>query len=198
MNGIFEMAGVALTALFAENFLLVSCMGVGTRLSAFRDPKDALRTGNCLTMVMVLSTLLAWCIDVGILSRFRVGYFRTFVLALLVPAVVWLLRQFLRLCVPELYRRNNLHLRSVTTNCAALGCVLLVTQRSYGLGAALLFALCGGLGTTVVLANFAHLLGEADLEQCPKCFKGVPIQLITAGLMAMSLVGFYGLHFHLE
>ena len=150
MNGIFEMAGVALTALFAENFLLVSCMGMGTRLSAFRDPKDALRTGNCLTMVMVLSTLLAWCIDVGILSRFRIGYFRTFVLALLVPAVVWLLRQFLRLCVPELYRRNNLHQRSVTTNCAALGCVLLVTQRSYGLGAALLFALCGGLGTTVV------------------------------------------------
>ena len=198
MNGIFEMMGVALTALFAENFLLVNCMGVGTRLSAFRDPKDALRTGNCLTVVMVVSTLLAWCIDVGILSRLRVGYFRPYVLALLVPATVWCLRQFLRLFIPELYRRNNLHLRGITTNCAALGCVLLVTQRSYGLGSALLFALCGGLGTTVALANFAHLLGEADLEQCPKCFKGFPIQFITAGLMAMGLVGFYGLHFHLD
>jgi electron transport complex protein RnfA len=104
----------------------------------------------------------------------------------------------LRLFIPELYRRNNLHLRGVTTNCAALGCVLLVTQRSYGLGSALLFALFGGLGTTVTLANFAHIMGEADLEQCPKCFRGLPIQLITAGLMAMGLVGFYGLHFHLE
>jgi electron transport complex protein RnfA len=198
MHGVFEMMAVALTALFAENFLLVTCMGVGTRLSAFRDPKDALRTGNCLTMVMVVSTLLAWCIDVGILRHFRLSYFRTYILALLVPAVVWCLRQFLRLFIPELYRRNNQHLRSVTTNCAALGCVLLVTQRSYGLGAGLLFALCGGLGTTVVLANFAHLMGEADLEQCPKCFKGLPIQLITAGLMAMGLVGFYGLHFHLD
>ena len=59
MNGFFEMMAVALTALFAENFLLVSCMGMGTRLNAFRDPKDALRTGSCLTVVMVLSTLLA-------------------------------------------------------------------------------------------------------------------------------------------
>ena len=198
MHGFFEWMGVALTALFAENFLLVSCMGMGTRLNAFREPKDALRTGGCLTVVMVLSTLLAWCIDVAVLSRLGLGYYRTFVMALLVPATIWCLRQVLRLFIPELYRRNNLHLRSVTTNCAALGCVLLVTQRSYGLGSALIFALCGGLGTMVALANFAHLLGEADLEQCPKCFRGVPIRLITAGLMAMGLVGFYGLHFHVN
>jgi len=198
MHGIFEMMGIALTALFAENFLLVNCMGIGTRLNAFRDPKDALRTGGCLTVVMTLSALFAWCLDVAVLNRFGLGYYRTFVLALMVPSTVWCLRQFLRLFIPELYRRNNQHLRSVTTNCAALGCVLLITQRSYGLGASLLFAFCGGLGTTVTLANFAHLLGEADLEQCPKCFKGTPIRLITAGLMAMSLVGFYGLHFHLE
>jgi len=198
LNGIFEMMGVALTALFAENFLLVTGMGIGTRLNAFRDPRDALRTGSCLTVIMVLSTLFAWCIDVALLSRLRVSYYRTFVLALLIPCVIWCLRQFLRLFIPELYRRNNVHLRSVTTNAAALGCVLLVTQRSYSLGAALLFALFGGVGTTVTLANFAHLLGEADLENCPRCFRGVPIRMITAGLMAMGLVGFYGLHFHLE
>jgi len=198
MRGIFEMMGVALAALFAENFLLVSCMGIGTRISAFRDPRDALRSGSCLTVVMTLSALFAWCADVFVLSHFGLGYYRTFVLALLVPGLVWCLRQFLRLFIPELYRRNNQHLRSVTTNCAAMGCVLLVTQRSYGLGASLLFAFCGGLGVTVTLANFAHLLGEADLENCPKCFRGVPIRLITAGLMAMGLVGFYGLHFHLD
>lgn len=192
-----ELMAVALTALFAENFLLVTCLGIGTRLNAFRDPRDALRTGSCLTWVMLLSTLLAWCVDVWILVRFGLDYYRTFIFALLVPASVWCLRQMLRLFIPELYQRNNLHLRSVTTNAAALGCVLLVSGRSYGLGESLLFAFCGGLGTTVALANFAHLLGEADLEQCPKCFRGTPIRLITAGLMAMSLVGFYGLHFHL-
>ena len=197
MQGILELMGVALTALLAENFLLVSCMGIGTRIRAFRDPADALHTGFWLTIIMVLGSFFAWAINT-MLTRLGMTYFRVFTLALLIPALIWSLRQFLRLFIPELYRRNNQHLRSVTTNCAALGCVLLVTQRSYGLGAGLLFALCGGLGTTVVLANFAHLMGEADLEQCPKCFKGLPIQLITAGLMAMGLVGFYGLHFHLD
>ena len=194
MTTILELMAVALTAAFAENFLLVTGMGVGTRLKALRDPKDALRTGWCLTVVMVLGAFWAWCINVHILHRFGLTYFRPYVLALLIPALVWVIRQFLRLFIPELYQRNNLHLRAVSTNCAALACALLVTLRSYGLVESLIYAFFGGLGAMVALANFTHLLGEADLEQCPKCFRGLPIRFITAGLMAMGLVGFYGLH----
>lgn len=196
MHGILEVMGVALTALLAENFVLVSCMGIGSRTRALADPKDALRTGNCLTMVMVISAVLAWVIDVGVLTRYGLQYYRTFIYALLVPSVVWLLSRFFKYFIPELYRRNREHLGAVTTNGAALGCVLLVALRSYGLVESVVFALCGGIGTTVVLANFAHLQSEADLDQCPKSFRGFPIQLITMGLMAMSLVGFYGLHIH--
>ena len=196
MHGILEVMGVALTALLAENFVLVSCMGIGSRTKALADPKDALRTGNCLTMVMVISAVLAWVIDVGVLTRYGLQYYRTFIYALLVPSVVWLLSRFFKYFIPELYRRNREHLGAVTTNGAALGCVLLVALRSYGLVESVVFALCGGIGTTVVLANFAHLQSEADLDQCPKSFRGFPIQLITMGLMAMGLVGFYGLHIH--
>ena len=191
MHGILEIMGVALTALLAENFVLVSCMGIGSRTKALADPKDALRTGNCLTMVMVISSVLAWVIDVGVLTRYGLLYYRTFIYALLVPSVVWLLSKFFKYFIPELYRRNREYLGAVTTNGAALGCVLLVAMRSYGLVESVVFALCGGIGTTVVLANFAHLQSEADLEQCPKSFRGFPIQLIT-----MGLVGFYGLHIH--
>ena len=86
------------------------------------------------------------------------------------------------------------NLASVTTNCAALGSALLVAQRGYSLGSALLFALCGGVGVTLALASFASLQGEVDLDRCPRVFRGAPIQLITAGLMAMALIGFYGLN----
>ena len=72
---------------------------------------------------------------------------------------------------------------------------LLVAQRSYSLGSALIFALCGGIGATLALASFASLQKEVDLNRCPRAFRGVPIQLITAGLMAMALVGYYGLYF---
>ena len=196
MSGILEVMGVAFTALLAENLVLVTCMGIGTRARALEEPRDALRTGYCLTLVMILSSVLGWIIDVGILTAYGLTYYRTFIYALLIPSVVWLLKQFFKFFIPELYKRNREHLGSVTTNCAAMGCVMLIALRSYGFWETVMFALWGGVGATVVLANFAHLLGEADLEQCPNCFRGIPIRLITMGLMAMGLVGFYGLHVH--
>ena len=195
MNTVVELMGVALAALLAENFVLVSCMGIGTHTRSFENPLDSLRTGYCLTIVMVLGTFFTWCIDNLIFAHQHWQHFRLFVFALLIFSMVWLLRKFLLLCVPELSRRIDEHLASISTNCAGLGCALLVSQRSYDLLTALTFALFGGIGITIALASFTNLMGEANLKRCPQCFKGVPMQLITAGLMAMSLVGFYGLHF---
>ena len=189
-----ELAGVALAALLSENFILVNCMGIGTHVNSFRNPLDALRTGYCLTAVMLLSILFVWPIDRYLLSPFGLQHFRLLICALLVPGVIWLLKIFVKYCVPELYRRMGEHLAAISTNCAALGATLLVAQRSYGLLAGLTFALCGGIGATVALASFASLQNEVDLERCPRCFRGIPMQLITAGLMALSLVGFYGLN----
>ena len=195
MNTALELAGVALAALLSENLVLVSCTGIGTHRESFSQPREALRTGICLTVVMVLGELCAWLIDFWLLSRYGWAHFRVLAFALLIPALVAGLRRFLRACVPELSRRADGNLASISTNCAALGTVLLVAQRSYGLGSALLYALCGGVGATLALASFASLQKEVDLNRCPRAFRGVPIQLITAGLMAMALVGYYGLYF---
>lgn len=191
---ILELAGVALAALLSENFILVNCMGIGTRTRAFRNPVDALRTGYCLTAVMVLGALFSWLVDFLVLTRFGLGHYRLLVLALLIPGLVAGLRKFIRVCLPELSRRMDGNLASISSNCAALGSALLISQRSYGLGSALVFALCGGVGTTVALISFASLRDEVSFDHCPKCFRGTPILFITAGLMAMALVGFYGLH----
>ena len=191
---VIELAGVALAALLSENFVLVSCMGIGTRLRAFQDPIDALRTGYCLTAVMILSALLSWLADFLVLTRFGWQHFRLLFLCLLIPGIIAGLRQFVRVCLPELSRRMDDNLASIGTNCAALGCALLISQRSYGLGTALVFALFGGVGATVAMASFASLREEVNFDSCPRCFRGTPILLITAGLMALALVGFYGLH----
>ena len=191
---LLELIGVALAALLSENFVFVSCMGIGTRTQSFQDPVDALRTGYCLTVVMVLGALCSWLIDFLVLTRFGWQQYRLLVLALLIPGLVAALRRFLRACLPELSRRMDENLAAISTNCAALGSALLISQRSYGLGSALLFALFGGIGATLALSSFANLRGEVSFDSCPKCFQGTPILLITAGLMALSLVGFYGLH----
>ncbi len=194
MNTALDLAGVALAALLSENMVLVSCVGIGTHRKSFDDPREALRTGSCLTLVMVLGVLCAWTLEHLLLARFGWLHFRLLTFALLIPGLVAALRYFFRVCIPELSHRVDDNLASISTNCAALCAALLVTQRSYSLWASLLFALFGGIGASLALASFASLQSEVDLERCPKPFRGVPIQLITAGLMAMALVGFYGLH----
>lgn len=194
MNTALELAGVALAALLSENLVLVSSMGIGTHRESFSQPREALRTGICLTVVMVLGVLCSWLIDFWVLSRYGWAHFRVLVFSLLIPALVAGLRRFLSACVPELSRRADGNLASISTNCAALGTALLSAQRSYDLGSALLYAFCGGVGATLALASFASLQKEVDLNRCPRAFRGVPIQLITAGLMAMALMGYYGLY----
>lgn len=194
MNTAFELAGVALAALLSENLVLVSCMGIGTHRESFTSSREAIRTGLCLTAVMVLGALGAWLLNFLVLVRFNLTYLQVLAFSLLIPGLVAGLRRFLRSCVPELSRRVDENLASISTNCAALGSALLISQRSYSLGAALIFALCGGIGATLALASFASLQREVDLNRCPRAFRGVPIQLITAGLMAMALVGYYGLY----
>ena len=194
MNTALELAEVALAALLSENLVLVSSMGIGSHRASFQYPREAIRTGLCLTLVMTLGALCAWLLDFLLLSRFGLEHFRTLAFSLLIPGLVAGLRRFFSSCVPELSRRVDDNLASISTNCAALGSALLVVQRSYSLGAALIFALCGGLGATMALASFANLQKEVDLNRCPRVFRGIPIQLITAGLMAMALMGYYGLY----
>ena len=194
MNTVMELTAVALAALLSENMVLVSCMGIGTHEKSFQEPREAIRTGCCLTVVMILGALGAWLLNYLVLLRYGLTHFQVLAFALLVPGLVAALRKFLRACVPELSRRADDNLASISTNCAALGTALLVGQRSYGLTSALVFALCGGVGATLALASFASLQKEVDLNRCPRSFRGVPIQLITAGLMAMALVGYYGLY----
>ena len=194
MNTALELMGVALAALLSENLVLVTCMGIGTHKRSFEEPREAIRTGICLTVVMVLGTLCAWLFNFFVLIRFGWSHFQVLAFSLLVPGLVAGLRRFLRACVPELSRRMDGNLASISTNCAALGTVLLISQRSYGLSAALVFALCGGIGATLALASFASLQREVNLDRCPRAFRGAPIQLITAGLMAMALIGYYSLY----
>lgn len=194
MNSALELMGIALAALLSENLILVTCMGIGTHEPSFTQPKEAIRTGICLTVVMVLGTLCAWLLNFLVLTRFGWSHFQVLALSLLIPSLVATLRGFLRACIPELSRRLDGNLSSIATNCAALGTALLIVQRSYSLGTALIFALCGGIGATLALASFASLQREVSLDRCPRAFRGVPIQLITAGLMAMALMGYYGLY----
>ena len=189
-----HLAGVALAALLSENFLLVTCLGFNVPSAAFREPVPARRYGICVTLSMVTSVLLCWLCDYLVLRRFHLEYFRLMAFTLLSLASLALLRRGLSLFLPELSHRLGEYFQTLSANCASLGAALLASIRGYTLRQALIFALCGGLGVLLVLTSYAGLREDVNFESCPRCFRGYPIDLITAGLMALALVGFYGLH----
>lgn len=189
-----HLTGVALAALLSENFLLVNCLGIGTRVSAFRSHVEARRTGVSVLIAMVVSVFFTWLADNLILHHFGLEYLRLLVFTLITLGCVALLRRGFKTFLPELSGRLDASLAALSTNCAALGAALLSSIRGYELDQALTFAFFGGLGVLVVLLSFAGLRDDVGFDDCPRAFRGAPIELITAGLMALALVGFYGLH----
>ncbi len=193
MNSV-HLTGVALAALLSENLILVNCMGMGTQTQAFLDPRQARRTGFSVLLAMVVTVFFTWMIDVHVLLHYGWTYLRLIIFTLISLASVAVLRQCLKTFLPQLSLRLDESLAALSTNNAALGAALLVSIRGYELDQALTFALFGGLGVLVVLVSFAGLRDAVGFEDCPRAFRGAPISLITAGLMALALVGFYGLH----
>ena len=178
--GFLDLSGLALAALLSENFILVSCMGIGTRTQSFQSPADALRTGGCLTMVMVLCGCFTCLAEFLLVTRFGLQHFRLLLLALLVPALVAGLRRFFSACLPELSRRVDENLASISTNAAALGVALLVGLRSYSLGETLIFSFFGGVGATMAMASFASLRNEVSFDALPGVNVGGSVVSLTS------------------
>ena len=193
MNSV-HLTGVALAALLSENFILVNCMGIGTQFDAFHHPRAARRTGCAVMLSMVVTVFFTWLVDVFILLRYGLEQFRLMAFTLIAMGCVAGLRTFFKVFLPELSNRLDDSLAAMPTNCSALGAALLISIRGFELGQAMTFALFGGLGVLLVVVCLAGLRDAVSFEECPRVFRGMPMLLITLGLMALALVGFYGLH----
>lgn len=193
MNSV-HLTGIALAALLSENLVLVNCISIGTQTNAFSHPRQARRTGICIMLSMMLTVLFSWLLDVFVLQHLLCEHFRLMAFTLVTLACTGGLRLFFKLFVPALSMRLDDTLASLSTNGAALGAALMVSARGYELTQALTFAFYGGLGVLLVLISFAGLRDSVRFDACPAPFRHIPITLITAGLMSLALVGFYGLH----
>jgi len=189
-----EVIGLVLTAILAENMVLVRCLGLSWAKDVEQTEGEAWRMGVSLTMVMVMTALASWLVNAYVLRFFAVEQFRLLAYALVVLLVVAALRGVMRLFFPVLYRHLADHLSRTVSNCAVLGVAFFITLRNYSLPQTLLYALASGVGVLVVQVIFAGLQDQASFDNCPGWFRGIPIRLLTVGLMAMALMGFYGLH----
>ena len=188
-----EILGILVAALLSQNFILVKFYGICPFMGVSKKIDTALGMGMAVTFVMALASAVCWVVDFYILQALNLQYMQTVAFILVIAALVQVVEMFLKKFVPALYRALGVYLPLITTNCAVLGVVLVNVQNGYNFLLSTVNGAAGGLGFTLAIVLFASVRERVDKAEPPECFKGFPIALITAGLLALAFMGFSGL-----
>ena len=184
--------GIIIAALLSENFILVKFYGICPFMGVSKKIDTALGMGMAVTFVMALASAACYAINL-VLIACSLEYMQTVAFILVIAALVQVVEMFLKKFVPALYRALGVFLPLITTNCAVLGVVLVNVQNGYSFLISVVNGAAGGLGFTLAIVLFASVRERVNKADCPECFKGFPIALIAAGLMALAFMGFSGL-----
>ena len=193
MEYIQSLVGILVAAILSENFILVKFYGICPFMGVSKKIDTALGMGMAVTFVMALASAATYAVYYLMLVPLQLQYLPTLAFILVIASIVQVVEMFLKKAVPALYKALGIFLPLITTNCAVLGVALLNVQKGYDFLQSVLNGACGGLGFTVSIVLFASLRERVDKAECPECFKGFPLTLIAAGLMALAFMGFSGL-----
>ena len=183
---------IALNAILAENFILVKFLGICPFMGVSKRSSTALGMGIAVIFVMGIASAATWAVNAFVLVPLNLAYMQTLVFILVIAALVQLVEMFLQKSLPSLYQALGIYLPLITTNCAVLGVALLNIQNGYSFIESLVYGVTGGIGFTVAILLFSSVRERLEDCDCPKAFRGFPIALIAAGLLALSFMGFSG------
>ena len=187
-----EILGIIVAALLSQNYILVKFYGICPFMGVSKKIDTALGMGVAVTFVMALASALCWLVN-WVLVALNLQYMQTVAFILAIASIVQFVEMFLKKAVPTLYKALGVFLPLITTNCAVLGVVLVNVQEGYNFLLSVVNGAAGGLGFTLAIVLFASVRERVDKADCPACFKGFPLALIAAGLLALAFMGFSGL-----
>ncbi len=192
-----SLVAIFLAAILTENYVLNKFLGICPFLGVSKKLDTAFGMSCAVTVVMVIATAVTWPLYTYILVPQGLEYLQTLVFILVIAALVQLLETILRKYMPPLYSALGVYLPLITTNCAVLGVTMLVLEKgaadpSFGFVQSLVNAFGSGVGFLVAMLLFAGV--RERLEDCdiPETFRGLPITLVAASLVAVSFLGFNG------
>ena len=184
---------ILITAIFVNNIVLSQFLGICPFLGMSKKIDSALGMGAAVTFVMLLATIVTYLLQIYLLEPFGLSFMQTIAFILVIAALVQMLEIILKKVSPSLYQALGVFLPLITTNCAILGVAIMVIQKNFTLLESTVFAISTALGFTLALTIFAGIREQLALTTVPKAMKGMPIALITAGLLAMAFMGFSGI-----
>lgn len=190
-----EILILMLTAVLVENYIFSRFLGICPFLGVSEKPDTALGMGFAVMFVMTLSSAATYAVYYLVLVPFHLEYLETIAFILIIASLVQFIEMFLKRFVPSLYGALGIYLPLITTNCAVLGSVLLNIQNGYNFVESIAFGFSSAVGFTIAIVIFAGVRMRVSLADPPKAFRGMPIALVTAGLIAMAFSGFSGMSF---
>ena len=192
MSIFVTLFAISLNAILAENFILVKFLGICPFMGVSKKLDTSLGMGLAVIFVMALASAATWAVNEFLLVPLSLAYMQTVVFILVIAALVQFVEMFLQKALPALYQSLGIYLPLITTNCAVLGVALLNVQNSYTFIEAVVYGITGGIGFTLAIVLFSSIRQRLEDCDCPKAFKGFPLALIAAGLLALSFMGFSG------
>ena len=180
-------------AIFVNNVVLAQFLGICPFLGVSKDVKSSLGMGGAVLFVMLLATMVTFLIMQYVLVPLNLEYLQTIAYILVIAALVQMVEIVLKKIAPALYQALGVFLPLITTNCAVLGVAILVIQKDMSLIQSIVYAASIAVGFTLALVIFAGIREQLELTGTPKGMKGVPIALVTAGILAMAFMGFNNL-----
>ncbi|WP_346937185.1 RnfABCDGE type electron transport complex subunit A [Clostridium sp.] len=181
-------------ALLVNNVILGQFLGICSFLGVSQKTETAKGMGAAVTFVMLLATLITFVVNKLILIPFHMEYLSTLAFILVIAALVQFVETVIKKIQPGLYRSLGIFLPLITTNCAVLGVAVTNIDKGYGLAQSLSNTIGSALGYVLAIVILAGLRERMeDNTDMPAAFRGLPISLITAGLMAIAFYGFSGL-----
>ena len=188
-----ELLLIAIGSALVNNVVLSQFLGLCPFLGVSKKMDTAAGMGGAVIFVLTLSSLCTSLIYKFILVKTGMEYLQTIVFILVIAALVQLVEMFLKKTIPALYKSLGVYLPLITTNCAVLGVALLNVQNDYNVLEGTVNGFATAVGFTISIVLMAGLREKIEYNDIPKPFQGMPIVLLTAGLMSIAFFGFSGL-----
>ncbi len=184
---------LALGSALINNVVLSQFLGLCPFLGVSKKVKTALGMGTAVIFVITLSSIVTGLIYKFLLVKLDLTYLKTIVFILVIAALVQFVEMFLKRFLPSLYKALGVYLPLITTNCAVLGIAITNVQKDYSLLEGTVNGFATSVGFTISIVILAGIREKMQYNDVPKAFKGMPIVLVSAGLMAIAFCGFSGL-----
>lgn len=193
---------IIISAVFVNNILLSQFLGICPFLGVSNKVSTAVGMSGAVCFVMALSTLVTYLLQYYVLNPLNIGFMQTIVFILVIAALVQMVEIILKKISPSLYQALGIYLPLITTNCAVLGVAILVVTKEFtfagehamlNLAESVVYAVASALGFGLAMTLMAGIREQLELAKVPEAFRGVPIALIIAGIMAMAFMGFSGI-----